>query len=184
MKTYISILRGINVGKKQVLMADLKKLYEGLKFKDITTYIQSGNVIFKAETKLSDTALAQKIEEVIFKKYAFEVPVIIRSADELATAIKINPFLKDKKINTEKLHVTFLSDVPEKANTESIKDLTFPPDQFVVLGKEVFIHCPESYGETKLSNKFFENKLKVSATTRNWNTVNKLLEMVVQSSKV
>ncbi len=179
MKTYISILRGINVsGQKKILMADLKTLYEGLKFKDIITYIQSGNVVFKTETKLSGTALAKKIEEAILKQYSFEVPVIIRLADELAAVIKTNPFLKDKKINTEKLHVTFLSEIPEKTNTESIQKLNFLPDQFVVMGKEIFIHCPESYGETKLSNKFFENKLKVSATTRNWNTVNKLMEIV------
>jgi len=177
MKTYISILRGVNVGQRKVLMADLKALYEGLKFRDVITYIQSGNVIFKADTKLNDEALAAKIEETLLKKYSFEVPVIIRSAEEIAKIIKINPFLEDKKINPDRLHITFLAQVPEKAKVESLKDVDFPPDRFTIIGREVFIHCPESYGETKLSNKFFESKLKVSATTRNWKTVNKLLEL-------
>jgi|SRR6218665_1110935 len=177
MKVYISILRGINVGQRKVLMTDLKALYEGLKFKDVITYIQSGNVIFKAETKLSDEALAATIEQALLKKYAFEVPVIIRSAEEIAALIKKNPFLKDKKIDLDKLHVTFLAQLPEKAKTDTLKDVDFPPDQFVIIGKEVFVHCPESYGETKLSNKFFESKLNVRATTRNWKTVNKLLEL-------
>lgn len=177
MRTFISILRGINVGGKKVLMADLKALYEGLKFKDIITYIQSGNVIFKSDTTLSDVELAQKIEQALLKKYKFEVPVIIRSLDEVKKVIATNPFLKEKGIDPEKLHVTFLSDIPEKAKTDAIAEVDFPPDRFIIIKKEVFVHCPISYGETKLSNKFFENKLKVSATTRNWNTVNKLAEL-------
>lgn len=177
MKTYISILRGINVGGRKVLMSDLKALYEGLKFRDIVTYIQSGNVIFKTDTKLTGTALAVKIEQALLKKYAFEIPVIVRSLDEIKQVLAANPFLKDKTVNREKLHVTFLSELPAEERTDSIKDVRFLPDAFVLAGKEIYIHCPVSYGETKLSNKFFESKLKVPATTRNWNTVNKLAEL-------
>ena len=179
MQTYISILRGINVsGQKKILMADLKALYESLKFKDVITYIQSGNVIFKTTEKLSDKELAKKIETAIIKKYDFSVPVIIRSADEIKNVISANPFLKNKNINTEKLHVTFLADEPESIYLEAVNKLDFAPDKFVITGKEVFLYIPESYAETKLSNKFFENKLKVSATTRNWKTINKLMELV------
>jgi uncharacterized protein (DUF1697 family) len=178
MQTFISILRGINVsGQKKILMSDLKALYESLKFKDVITYIQSGNVIFRADAKLSDNDLAKKIENAILKKYNFSVPVIIRSAEEIKKIISANPFLKEKNINQEKLHVTFLSDVPEKKYLEAVKELDFTPDNFVITGKEVFLYIPDSYGETKLSNKFFENKLKVSATTRNWKSVNKLAEL-------
>jgi len=179
MQTFISILRGINVsGQKKILMADLKTLYEKLKFKEVTTYIQSGNVAFKGEEKWKDIKLAQKIEGAIFKKYNFQVPVIIRSKEELKKIISSNPFLKEKNIDTKKLHVTFLSEIPAKTNVESIEDIDFSPDIFILNGKEIYLHIPVSYGETKLSNNFFENKLKVKATTRNWNTVNKLLEMV------
>lgn len=178
MQTYISILRGINVsGQKKILMSDLKALYEGLKFKDVITYIQSGNVIFKADNKLSDVDLAKKIEAAILKKYNFSVLVIIRSIEEIKNVITTNPFLKEKNINVEKLHVTFLSEVPQKSSLEEIKSFDFTADRFMIAGKEVFLYIPDSYAETKLSNKFFENKLKVTATTRNWKTVNKLAEL-------
>lgn len=177
LQTHISILRGINVGQKKILMSDLKALYEGLKFKDVTTYIQSGNVIFKSDTKLSDQDIAYKIENAILKKYNFSVPVIIRSIEEIKNIIASNPFLKEKNTNIEKLHVTFLADIPETNFLEKIISYDFAPDKFTILGKEVFLYIPDSYGETKLSNKFFENKLKVSATTRNWKTVNKLEEI-------
>jgi uncharacterized protein (DUF1697 family) len=181
MQTFISILRGINVsGQKKILMADLKSLYESLKLGDATTYIQSGNVSFKANEKLSDIQLAEKIEKAIYKKYSFEVPVIIRNESELKKIVSSNPFLKEKDIDIQKLHVTFLSEIPGKAEIKGIAEVDYSPDQFVILGKEVFLHIPVSYGETKLSNNFFEKKLKVKATTRNWKTVNKLLEMALQ----
>ena len=178
MQVFVSILRGINVsGQKKILMADLKALYEGLKFKDVTTYIQSGNVIFKSDSKLSDAALAEKIEAAILKKYSFTVPVIVRNIHQLENIISGNPFLKEKKIDLEKLHVTFLSEIPGKSALDAIKMQDYSPDQFSVVRQEVFLNTPGGYGETKLSNKFFENKLKVTATTRNWKTVNKLLEI-------
>ena len=173
MQTYISILRSINVsGQKKILMADLKTLIETLEFKEVFTYIQSGNVVFKSDGNLPDMGLAKKIEAAIEKKYGFQVPVIIRNIEELDKVISNNPFLA-----IEKLHVTFLSQAPKENNIKSIENIDFSPDRFFIKGKEVFLHIPESYGETKLSNKFFENKLKVTATTRNWKTVNKLFEI-------
>jgi uncharacterized protein (DUF1697 family) len=181
MQTFISILRGINVsGQKKILMADLKILFESLHFKETATYIQSGNVVFKSDSKSSDIELAKKIEKAISAKYHFEVPVIIRTSAELKNAISQNPFKKEKNIDLKKLHVTFLSETPDKEKIEQIKEANFLPDRFVFKGKEIYLHIPDSYGETKLSNKFFENKLKVGATTRNWNTVNKLFEMAQQ----
>jgi len=181
MQTFISILRGINVsGQKKILMADLKSLFENLKFSDVSTYIQSGNVSFKTNEKLSDVQLAGKIEKAIYKEYSFEVPVIIRNEDELKKIVSSNPFLKEKNIDVQKLHVTFLSEIPGKGEIKSIDDVDYSPDQFIIKGKEVFLHTPAGYGVTKLSNNFFEKKLKVKATTRNWNTVNKLLEMALQ----
>lgn len=184
MDTFISILRGINVsGQKKIVMADLKTLYENLGFIDVVTYIQSGNVIFKTDKNTGDTELASKIEQAIFTNYNFHVPVITRTAKEMADIISANPFLTNKEIDPEKLHVTFLSDSPKQANHESIKDPEYLPDRFIIIGKEVFLYCPDNYGETKLSNRFFESKLKVSATTRNWKTVNRLFEIAVNTLK-
>jgi uncharacterized protein (DUF1697 family) len=178
MQTYIAILRGINVGaQKKVLMADLKDMLNKFKLKDVVTYIQSGNVVFKSDEKLSNEEFAEKIEKAIEKKFKFEVPVIVRNADELKKLIATNPFAKNKKNDPLKLHVTFLSEIPKKELLDELKKLNDPRDEFEIIGKEVFLHCPINYGETKLSNSFFEKKLKVTATTRNWKTVNTLLEM-------
>jgi len=176
MQTFISILRGINVsGQKKILMSDLKKIFENMNFINVTTYIQSGNVVFKTDTELADIELAKSIESVIYKHYDFNVPVIIRNSEEFRKIVETNPFLKEKNINPEKLHVTFLSE--NAANNNLIEAFDYSPDRFTIIEKEVFLYIPESYGETKLSNKFFESKLKVTATTRNWKTVNKLNEI-------
>jgi uncharacterized protein (DUF1697 family) len=178
MKTFISILRGINVsGQKKILMADLKTLYESLGFRDVITYIQSGNVIFKSGGKGTDEELAKKVEKAIKKKYGFEVPVIIRSNEEIRKIISDSPFRKEKIPEIKKLHVVFLSEIPDKVHIEGISKMDFSPDRFHVTGKNIFLHIPDSYAETKLSNTFFEKKLKVTATTRNWNTVLKLSQL-------
>src|SRR5690349_15767045 len=112
METFISILRGINVsGQKKIQMTDLKELYESLTFKDVTPFIQSGNVIFKSK-KSPDEKLAKKIEDAIHKRYGFDVPVIIRTVEEMQHTISANPFLQQKNIDVEKLHVTFLAEIP------------------------------------------------------------------------
>jgi len=176
METFLSILRGINVsGQKKIVMADLKALYEELGFKNVTTYIQSGNVIFAAKNADS---LAKKIEEKILKKYEYNVPVIIRTGDEMQSILAENPFLQNKNIALDKLHVTFLSDAPKQELLDKTKELNYEPDQFIIIEREVYLHCPNGYGRTKLTNSFFENKLKVKATTRNWKTVNELFKII------
>ena len=110
MHTYISILRGINVsGQKKIIMTDLLKLYEDLGFIDVKTYIQSGNVVFNSTKKVSNALLVKQIESKINEIYGFQVPVIIRTADDLEKIIASNPF---KAESTENLYVTFLSNLP------------------------------------------------------------------------
>jgi uncharacterized protein (DUF1697 family) len=177
MHTYISILRGINVsGQKKIIMTDLLKLYEDLGFIDVKTYIQSGNVVFNSTKKVSNALLVKQIESKINEIYGFQVPVIIRTADDLAKIIASNPF---KTESTENLYVTFLSNLPNSNHLEKLTELNYLPDEFIVIEKDIYLNV-SSYGTTKLSNSFFENKLKVTATTRNWNTVNKLLAIAIQ----
>ena len=177
MPKYIAILRGINVGgRRKILMFDLKKLFMKLDFTNIQTYIQSGNVIFEADSKDDDTTLSNRIEQNISKTFGFEVPVIIRTSREIEQAISNNPFLINKA-EVEGLFLTFLKDVPSSEKLESIKNFDFSPDKFEIVGKDIFGYCAGKYHKTKLSNQFFESKLKVSATTRNWKTVNKLFEL-------
>ncbi len=178
MNTYICLLRGINVsGKNKILMADLKALFELLRMKNVKTYIQSGNVVFQRDKAVEPIELEQQIKKQIHKQYGFDVPVLVRSIQEWVQTASKNPFLKKKGINPEKLHVTFLGGTPESELLKKIDASSFLPDAFDVVGKDVYVHCPESYGETKLSNTFFEKKLKQAATTRNWKTVLALLEM-------
>lgn len=176
MPVLLSILRGINVsGQKKILMSDLKQLYEGLDFEKVKTFIQSGNVVFESK---ANTTLAKKIEQKIKQKYEFDVPVVIRTLDEMEVIISHNPFLKTKGIELDKLHVTYLSETPTAENIKKIKEINFEPDAFHITGKDIYIHCPNGYGRTKLTNTFFEKKLSVSATTRNWKTSNELLKMM------
>lgn len=177
METYISILRGINVsGHRKIEIASLKKLYQQQGFKDVVTYIQSGNVIFKTDEK-TRSGLAETISKAIFEQYQFEVPVIVRTRSELDAVISGNPFLSENDIDPEKLHITFLSHTPDRDKINIIEKLDFLPDRFILTSETLYLYCPAGYGNTKLSNTFFENKLKVTATTRNWKTVNKLFQL-------
>lgn len=174
---YIAILRGINVGgKRKILMGNLKELYERAGFRNVITYIQSGNVIFDDDSNKSELELAEETEQMILEQYGFEVPVIVRSAGDIEKAVNGNPFFKPD-IAIERLHLTFLKTLPGSELVSAIQKTDYHPDLFEITGKEVFICCSGRYSDTKLSNTFFEKKLNVTATTRNWKTVVKLVEL-------
>ena len=105
------------------------------------------------------------------------MPVIVRTSEEIATVLKNNPFLKESGIETSKLHVTFLSQAPEKTAVERLDSIAAGADRFRCCGQEIYLYCPNGLGGTKLSINLFEKMLSVGATTRNWNTVNELYEM-------
>jgi len=177
MKTYIAILRGINVsGQKIIKMADLKVHLEELNFQNIQTYIQSGNVIFQCKSENSKS-LEEKIEKKILEKYGFHVPTLVKTPAEIEYVIYNNPFLKDKNKDINRLYVTFLSRIPEQNNVEKLKTFDYNPEEYILDGKNIFGFAPNGYGNAKLNNNFFEKKLKVNATTRNWKTVDKLFEL-------
>ena len=177
MNTYISLLRGINVnGQRKIQMKDLAELYALLGFEKIVTYVQSGNVVFSSKLN-TISKLAQIIEKGIEDKFGYVVPVKVMEQNELQKIISGNPFLKVKGIDITKLHVTFLSSAPTKENLKKIISADDDNDKMVIAGKEIYLLCPNGYGRTKLTNSFFENKLKTKATTRNWKTVNALMEL-------
>lgn len=174
----IAILRGINVGGKRIIrMEDLKSMFQEIGLENVETYIQSGNVLFDSKKDKSDSEIQELIEQAIFKKYGFEVPVIVRSVKELHEAVNNNPFYNEKSENIERLHLTFLKETPTSENLEKTESYNYEPDKFVIREKQVFIYCQGKYHQTKLNNNFFEKKLKTSATTRNWKTVLKLIEL-------
>lgn len=178
MNRYISILRGINVGgRKKIKMADLRALYEQLGFQDVVTYIQSGNVAFKTAVN-QETELITMIEQAIEAEYGFQVPVQVRTNEEMQAVVDNCPFgTLDLVENGTKVLVTFLASVPSPEKVEAVLEYVKAPEELVVRGREIYLHCPNGYGRTKLSNQFIERKLKVTATTRNWRSVQKLVAL-------
>lgn len=174
MTRYIAFLRAINVGGRVVKMDDLKKMLALPGIKNINTYIQSGNVIFDS-TSADIQALKQKIEKKLLATLGYEVATIIKTIPDIERVIKNNPF---KKYPEEMgLHVSFLAGAADAALVQQLLTLQNENEQFNVLGTEAYILVRKgAYGETKFSNTFLEKKLKVQATTRNWATVNKMLE--------
>jgi uncharacterized protein (DUF1697 family) len=177
MPIYISMLRGINVGgHKRIKMDRLRASFEALGFEQVKTYIQSGNVVFKAG-KASTSGLSAKIEERILGDFGFSVSIISRTRDEMGKAIADNPFLKERGIDLEKLHVTFLSAAPEAAALKKLADLTVAPDRFQCFGKEIYFHLPNGVSASVLMKSPVDQVLAVVPTTRNWKTVNQLYAM-------
>lgn len=176
MMCYSALLRGINVsGQKRMKMEDLKNVFLSLGYTDVTTYIQSGNVLFYCEEE-NRQLMIEKIEGEIEKVFGFQVPVIIRTTDELKNILKSNPFLK-LSVEAEKLYVSFLAQLPSEEAVEKLLAYKSESDQLLVQGQEVYICCENGYGNTKLSNSFLEKKLKIISTTRNLKTIHKMIEM-------
>jgi uncharacterized protein (DUF1697 family) len=157
-------------------MDQLKASLLSLGFENVQTYIQSGNVIFKA-TLRSSSEVSNRIEQKIIADFGLAITVVSRTADEMGKTIKSNPFLKEQRIDPSKLHVTFLSQAPEPSSLEKLHALAVAGDAFGHSGREIYLYCPTGYGRTKLSNNALEKALSVRATTRNWKTVNQLSDI-------
>jgi uncharacterized protein (DUF1697 family) len=177
MSTLISLLRGINVsGQKSIRMAEITHLYETLGLNKIQTYLQSGNIVFESD-ELAGSILVDRIEAKIEKSYGYHVPVFIRTLDDFQHIVNHNPFLRDRNEDPANLYVTFLYSLPKKELVNRLIAQVSEEDKFITGEKEVYLFCLHGYGKTKLSSNYFEKKLSVSATTRNWNTVTALLKM-------
>ena len=184
MTTYISILRGINLGGHNTIKMDaLKELFVRIGLINIQTYIQSGNVVYQCNDKNSKE-LNFLISDEIKRQFGFDVPTITMTFDELSNIVSLNPFVVNETKDLSLLHVTFLADKPLSENAAKIGTANYLPDEFHLSEKAVYLYCPNGYGKTKLSNSFFERKLKVSATTRNWKTTNELLTIACKMESI
>jgi len=158
-------------------MADLKALYEAQGFENITTYIQSGNVIFESN-EMDQEGLKESIEKAIEEKYTFFVPVDIRTNQELKKIVQSCPYQEaQSEENGTKVLVTFLQSAASTQKEELLLAHVKSPERLTILGREVYLYCPNGYGKSKLTNTFIEHKLGISATTRNWKSVKKLHEL-------
>ena len=178
MAAYVAMLRGVNVsGHNTIKMEVLRGLCEGLGFRNVGTYIQSGNIVFQTAPENSAT-LSKRIGKTIFQSFGFDTPVLVRTSKEIGNVIASNPFLKEKGIDSSKLHVTFLSEAAQRGSEKKLETLAMSPDRIYATPREIYLYCPGGYGRTKLSNSAIEKALLVKATTRNWKTTNILFEMV------
>jgi uncharacterized protein (DUF1697 family) len=175
MKTYIALLRGINLGAhNKVPMAGLRALFDALGAEDVATYVQSGNVVFKSAD--ATEKLTRAIERKIHRDLGLSVTVLVLTRPQLTKVLGGNPFAKSKK-EAAKLHVTFLAEKPARAKVSKLDPERSKPDEFRLVGQQIYLRCPNGYGRTKLTNAYFEKQLGVAATTRNWKTVTKLGEL-------
>src|SRR5215813_10186898 len=177
MTVVISMLRGVNVGgHNKIKMAALRALYESLKFEDVATFIQSGNVVFR--TKERDMAKASnRIGDGIEKAFGFRPGVILRTAEEMREVIARNPFAARNDIEPGKLLVLFLDGLPDAECRKNVLTVKVDREELRVDGRELYIYFPDGMGRSKLSTAAVERALKVSGTGRNWNSVLKLMEM-------
>ena len=174
-RIYVALLRGINVGgTTSVAMADLRRVFVDLGLQDVTTYLRSGNVAFGSAAK--PARLVADLERAITDGLGRSVTVILRSKDELEAMAADNPFLGQQDDPT-KLHVTFLAAKPDAAHRARLDRPAGETGEFVLADRDVFLHCPDGYGRSKLSNAFIEKRLGVAATTRNWKSVLKLRDL-------
>ncbi len=182
MRTYLALLRGINVsGHKMIKMDALKKALEGIGFTQVVTYIQSGNV-FVDSNEESPSKVGFLIKQEIFKQFGHDVPVIMVALEELQACLDRNLFLQETAVDLKKLYVSFISaELPENMITQL--NLNFiKPDEIQLDGKRIYLKYDTSPAKTRLDNKWIEKNMNVMSTTRNWNTVNVLLKMFQDKS--
>jgi uncharacterized protein (DUF1697 family) len=181
MTTYIALLRAVNLGGYGKLpMADFRKLLEGLGFRNIQTYIQSGNGVFDAPGSASKVSKA--IAAGLQKLMGAPADVIVRTHDELDRIIAANPFAAEAADDGARVHVVFLAaPAPANATVGLDRIVTQYParhDRYHLDGDTMYLHLPDGAAETKFSNKSVERALGgIPGTARNWNTVLKLHEM-------
>jgi uncharacterized protein (DUF1697 family) len=176
MQTFVALLRGINVGGRSMMsMPELRSLLTSMGLEDVSTYVQSGNVIFRSP-RADRRALVAELEERIASAFDIRPAVLLRTPAELAEIAAANPFL-DRESDFLKLHVVFMSAPPAADAVEALDPKRSPPDEFSVSGREIYLHLPNGAGRSKLTIDYFEKRLGVRATARNWKTLTKLIEL-------
>ena len=177
MNSYIILLRGINVsGKNIIKMIELKELLENNHFKDVKTYIQSGNIILKTN-ELTSIETQTKIHSLIKAKFNLNVPVLVLKKENLESTYLNNPYLKENNRNDSKFLITFIERPLNESDNNIILKVNSKNDEFKIGEKCIYLYCPDGYGKTKFTNNLFESKLKTTASTRNLKTLNKLIEL-------
>ena len=165
------MLRGINVGgHNRVSMPDLRATFEHGGYGNVATYVQSGNVLFDAPGRQTASTLEHSVKALLQDQLGLDVPVLVRSGEELSDVMVTNPFLAEGH-DPSQLHVTFLQTRPTAAATQALEARDFGAERLAVVGREVYLLCPGGYGRTKLTPPMLERALGATSTTRNWKSV-------------
>lgn len=177
MRTYIILLRGINVsGQKKIKMAHLRILLEEIGFHNVVTYIQSGNIVLRTTDK-SNKNVEDLISNGIRDHFGFKVPVLAKSKKDFEGILMENPF-KDKPLSEgNQIYFILLRNVPDKVRVTTLEQEEYKNQEFSITDNCVYVYCKKGYGNAKMDNNLIERKLSVQATTRNLRTMLKLLEM-------
>ncbi len=177
MTTIVSMFRGINLAKyNRVKMEDLRQLYESLGFEAPKTFIQSGNVVFKTRDR-NLAGLTRRIENAFEKRFEFHSDVFLRTTSDLREVIANNPFAGRADIQPNRLLVTFLAREPAREGREKLLAINTDPEESRIEGREIYTYYPNGMARPKLSWAVVERMLQTSGTSRNWNSVLKLLEI-------
>jgi uncharacterized protein (DUF1697 family) len=177
MDWHIALLRGVNVGGKHLLaMKDLVAMVEAEGGRDVSTYIQSGNVVFRATPSVVER-LPSTLGRILADRFALDVTVMTRSAAALRLVVESNPFVSTGA-DPATLHVAFLAGAPTAARIAGLDPDRSPPDRFEVRGHVVYLHLPNGMARTRLTNAYLDAKLGTTSTVRNWRTVVHLLDRV------
>lgn len=175
MTRQVALLRGINVGSsKRIAMADLRAMMAALGYRDAETLLQSGNVVYSSDEAPEQSA--RRISERLAADTRMDIPVVVRTAAELASVVKRNP-LREQATDPKRHHVVFLSQRPDPELVKALEGEPVGDELWRVDGGEVFVWWPQGAHRARLTHAFLERRLKVTATARNWNTVEKLLAM-------
>jgi uncharacterized protein (DUF1697 family) len=173
--TFVALLRGINVGGKNKLpMKDLVALFERAGARDVQHYIQSGNVVFAAA---EGDRIAESVRRGIERDHGLKVPLVLRTAAEMRSVLRTNPFLDAPDADPKPLHVAFLADKPAKERASLLDPQRSVPDAFVLRGRDLYLRLPNGVARSKLTNAYFDTTLRTTSTVRNWATVERLAEM-------
>ncbi len=175
-EVHVALLRGVNVGGKNRLpMKDLAEMFRAEGCTDVRTYIQSGNVVFRAALALAGKVPAL-VSAAIGARFGFSPVLVTRSAADLEEAAGNNPFLARGE-DPDCLHVGFLLDKPSAEGLTKLDPARNPPEEFAVRGREVYLFCPKGVADSKLTAQYFDSRLKTTLTARNWRTVLQLVDM-------
>jgi uncharacterized protein (DUF1697 family) len=165
-------------GHNLIKMTELSELFITLGFSDVKSYIQSGNLIFRNPDNKPVSVISANIEKGIQEKFSLNVSVMTRTSGELSNLFSANPFLDQPDFDPAKNAVIFLNEKPTDDQIRKVADVDFPPDKFKISGSEIFIYCPNGFGKTKLYTGFFEKKMGVVGTARNWKTITAILGLI------